>query len=97
MSTRTDELVDSTAGAALCGVLDAWDACPPFELEPVLRAALDARRASMRLRALDVLARTGRRDEALALARDDGVAQVRSWQPPADPLARSPDQSTMLG
>ena len=34
------------------------------------------------LRALDVLARTGRGDEARTLARDDGAAQVRRWQPP---------------
>ena len=34
--------------------------------------------------ALDVLALTGRLEEARALAREDGAAQVRAWQPPAE-------------
>lgn len=94
---RIGELADGAAGAVLCGVLDSWEACPPADLEPAVRAALGSGLASVRLRALDVLARTGRRDEAVALARDDGAPQVRRWQPPADALARTPDQPTLLG
>lgn len=94
---RIGELADGAAGAGLCGALDSWEACPPADVEPGVRAGLGSGLASVRLRALDVLARTGRRDEAVALARDDGAAQVRRRQPPADALARTPDQPTLLG
>lgn len=89
-------LTDGAAGAVRCGVLDAWERCSPADLEVALRAALGSGRASVRLRALDVLAAAGRGDEALGLARRDGAAQVRGWQPPADARARTPYQPTLL-
>jgi hypothetical protein len=94
---RVDDLEDGEGGAVLCGALDAWAACRPEELEPALRAALARGASSVRLRGLDVLARTGRAEEAVAIARDDGAATVRTWQPPADRRARTPDQPTLLG
>ena len=94
---RAGQLADGAAGAVVCGALDAWESVALGELEAAVRAALDSGRASVRLRALDALARTGRGDEAPAIARADGAAQVRHWQPPADARARTPDQPTLLG
>ncbi len=94
---RTCELETGAGGAVLSGVLDAWASCPPASLETAVHAALASGLASVRLRALDVLARTGRREEAEALAHDDGAAQVRRWQPPADRHADDPHQPTLLG
>lgn len=82
---RADQLdagwTRGAAGAVRCGVLDAWEACPPAQRQAALDVALGSSQASVRLRALDVLVDTGRREEALALARRDGAAQVRAWQP----------------
>ena len=94
--TRIAQLRDGAAGAALSGVLDAWESCPPDDLQRALEVALGANLASVRRRALDVLALTGRRDEAQAHARDDGAAAVRAWQPPADAASRTPAQPTLL-
>lgn len=94
---RPGELEGGAGGAVLCGVLDAWESCPPGALETAIRTALASGLASVRLRALDVLARVGRVREAVAFARDDGAAQVRRWQPPADRHARGPHQPTLLG
>lgn len=94
---RSDGLEGGAGGAVLCGVLDAWESCPTGALEPAIRTALSSGLASVRLRALDILARTGREPEAVAFAADDGAAQVRRWQPPADRHARSSHQPTLLG
>ena len=93
---RTPELEGGAGGAVLSGVLDAWASCPPESRESAIRSALASGRASVRLRALDVLARTGRVQGAVAIARDDGAAAVRSWQPPADSHATDPYQPTLL-
>jgi len=73
-----------TGGAVLSGVLDAWACLRPADLQQAIDAALASNPASVRRRALDVLALTGRLEEARALARDDGAANVRTWQPPAE-------------
>ena len=57
---------------------------PVTETLSGLDRALASGLASVRLRALDVLALTDRLDEAQAVARDDGAAAVRGWQPPAE-------------
>lgn len=94
---RARELEAGAGGAVLSGTLDAWASCPTAGREVAIRAGLNSALASVRLRALDVLARTGRREEAVAFARDDGAAQVRRWQPPADRHAEGPSQPTLLG
>ena len=94
---RSQEMSGGGGGAVLCGILDAWAALPGEELEPALQEGLVSSLASVRRRGLDVLARTGRRDEAVALAAADGAAVVREWQPPADSHARDPYQPTLLG
>lgn len=93
---RIDELRDGAGGAALSGVLAAWAVCPPEDLQRAVDTALDSSLASVRRRALDVLALTGRLDEAQARVRDDGAAAVRAWQPPAAADARTPAQPTLL-
>ena len=72
-----------TGGAVLSGVLDAWACLRAADLQQAIDEALASTLASVRCRALDVLALTGRLEEARALARDDGAAKVRTWQPPA--------------
>ena len=83
-----------TGGAVLSGVLDAWACLRAADLQCAIDAALASNLASVRRRALDVLALTGRLEEATALAREDGAAQVRAWQPPAE--LRPPAQPSLL-
>lgn len=92
---RIDGLRDAGAGgAALSGVLDAWASCPLDDLQPAVDRALASSLASVRRRALDVLALTGRIDDARASARDDGAATVRAWHPPAE--LNPPAQPSLL-
>ena len=72
-----------TAGAVLSGVLDAWAGLRAADLQQAIDAALASTLASVRCRALDVLALTGRLEGAKSLVPDDGAAKVRAWQPPA--------------
>ena len=81
---RIEELDQpGTGGAVLSGVLDAWACLRSADLQQAIDAALASTPASVRCRALDVLALAGGLEEARALARDDGAAKVRAWQPPA--------------
>ncbi len=68
-------------GAVVSGVLDAAASLSAEQLEPALRMALAWPTSSVRRRALDVMADTGRADEARALAAADGAADVRRWRP----------------
>ncbi len=81
-------------GAVVSGVLDAAASLSAEQLEPALRMALAWPTSSVRRRALDVMADTGRADEARALAAADGAADVRRWRPataaPSEPTLFEP-------
>jgi hypothetical protein len=68
-------------GAVVSGVLDAAASLSSEQLAPAVRMALAWPTSSVRRRALDVMADTGRADEARALAAADGAADVRRWHP----------------
>lgn len=83
-------------GAVVAGVLDAAASLSAEQLEPALRMALAWPTSSVRRRALDVLADTGRAAEARALAAADGAADVRRWRPataaPSEPTLFDPGE-----
>lgn len=73
---------DAGAGGAIfSGVLDAAPSLSAEQLEPAVEMALTWPTSSARRRALDVMADSGRVDEARALAAADGAADVRRWRP----------------
>jgi hypothetical protein len=74
-------------GAIVSGVLDAATSLSGGQLEPAVRRALAWPTSSVRRRALDVLADTGRADEARDLAAGDSAADVRRWRPASDRAA----------
>ena len=94
--TLAREVDDSAGGALVCGALDAWEQLASTALDAVLSGALDWPRGPVRRRALDVLAATGRGEEARARAAEDGDARVRAWQPPTAPGKAPPDGQPAL-
>lgn len=85
-ATRFDA---GAGGAIVCGVLDAAGPLGTERAEPAVTAALAWPTSSVRRRALDLLAATGRGDRARALAAADSAAHVRRWQPPGDAASAS--------
>jgi hypothetical protein len=93
---RARDLDASVGGAVLCGVLDAGTSLASERLELAVQAAIVWPRGSVRRRGLDVLADTGRKQEARDRAANDRAADVRRWRPPSEEGAPDPSQPTLL-